>query len=90
VEYDGTRYAALVIYSGLKIEPGPPLFLPGQSRQSTPFDIADEKSIISNYLEQGRDLVFAINAGNGSYPIVAAGSNDVIMCIKDDMSVEKC
>jgi len=64
--------------------------LPGQSRQSTPFDIIDEKSFIDNYLEQGREAVFPVSTGNSTYPVVAAGSNDFVVCIKDDMSVALC
>jgi len=82
VEYGGTEYAALIIFSGLKQV--------GQSRYAPPFE-ADEKSDINNYLEEGRQGVFFTdNDGNGVYPVVTTASNDIVFCIAIDMSVVAC
>ncbi len=82
VNYNSTEYAALVIYSGLKQV--------GQSRYALPLEAVNEKANISNYLEEGREGVFTDNTGNGVYPVVTAGSNDIVFCIAVDMSVVAC
>lgn len=81
VSAGGIGYAGIVFFSGLKTG--------SQKRYSPPFD-ADDKSNISNYLEEGRDTQFPDNAGAGIYPSVTAASNDIMFCIKTDMSVVPC
>ena len=82
VFYNGTNYAALVIFSGLKQGT--------QSRYAPPFEAIDEKLNVNNYLEEGRAGVFPDNAGNKVYPVVTAASNDVVFCIATNMSVVAC
>ena len=82
VDYNATKYAALIIFSGLKQA--------GQSRYAPPLEAVDEKSNINHYLEDGREGVFPDNNGNGVYPVVTAGSNDIVFCIATDMSVVAC
>lgn len=81
VSVGGVDYAAIVFFSGLKTG--------SQQRYSRPFDV-DDKANISNYLEEGRDTQFPDNAGAGAYPSVTAASNDIMFCIKTDMSVVPC
>ena len=79
--YDGVEYAGLIIFSGLKQAI--------QSRYALPFE-SDEKLNISNYLEEGRAAIFPDDSGDGIYPVVTPTSNDVIFCIKTDMSIAEC
>ncbi len=82
VTYNGTDYAALVIFSGLKQGI--------QSRYAPPLEAIDEKLNTNNYLEEGRAGVFPDNAGNDTYPVVTAASNDVVFCIETNMDVVAC
>jgi hypothetical protein len=77
VSAGGVDYAGIVFFSGLKMG--------AQKRYSPPFD-ADDKANISNYLEEGRDTQFPDNAGAGVYPSVTSASNDIMFCLKTDMS----
>ncbi|MBT8118728.1 MAG: hypothetical protein KJN89_03330 [Gammaproteobacteria bacterium] len=81
VDVSGTKYAAIIFFSGLKQV--------GQSRYAPPFE-ADEKNVISNYLENGNPADFPDNSGTGDYDIVGGASNDVMFCIREDMSVVEC
>jgi hypothetical protein len=81
VDVGGTEYAAIIFFSGLKQA--------GQVRYAPPFE-ADDKEDINNYLEDGNPGNFPDNTGNASYDAVAGTSNDVMFCIKEDMSVVEC
>jgi len=78
------NYAAIVFYSG------PKQALAGQRRYPASYDGTDDKADISNYLENGRDANFPDNDGDKLYSPVTGSSNDIMFCIKTDMSVENC
>jgi len=88
VEVNSTEYAAIVFFSGHKQA--------GQTRYAPPFDAAfaidgvNDKDDVINYLENNNDADFPDNAGNAVYEKVGGLSNDVIFCIKQDMSVVAC
>lgn len=81
-------YAGIVFFAGLKLN--------SQQRYTSIFDSAlaadldDDKDDIENYLEDNRASIFPDNLGNGVYDTVGAGSNDIMFCIKTDMSVVAC
>ena len=81
VDVNGAKYAGIIFFSGLKQGV--------QSRYAPPFE-ADEKDDINNYLENGNAADFPDNSGNGSYDIVGGISNDIMFCIREDMSVVEC
>ena len=81
VDVNGTKYAGIIFFSGLKQGV--------QSRYAPPFE-ADEIDDINNYLENGNEADFPDNSGNGSYDIVGGISNDIMFCIREDMSVVEC
>jgi hypothetical protein len=89
VEVAADDYAAIVFYAGFKQG--------AQQRYAPPFDGAlaldgvDDKDDVSNYLENGNDSNFPDNNGDKVYSVVdTANSNDVMFCIKEDMSVVEC
>lgn len=83
------KYSAIVIFSGAKF--GPDVredFLNGDN---------DDKSDISNYLENGNDIVFNSADGKDDYDEadVPANSNDIMFCVTDedvgdDLHVDPC
>ena len=83
----GVEYAGVVMFAGLKN---------GQTRYAPPFDAAlagdgvDDKDDVINYLEELRNIGFPNDAGNEAYAISGAGSNDILYCIRTDMSVVEC
>ncbi|MFV2005056.1 MAG: hypothetical protein ACC650_07595, partial [Gammaproteobacteria bacterium] len=82
-------------YAGIIFFSGPKQVLLVQRRYSPPLDEVggvpvDDKADVSNYLEEGRDANFPDNSGNNLYSPVGATSNDIMFCIKPDMSVENC
>ncbi len=77
------EYAAIVFFSGHKRS------VPTQRRYSPPFDV-DDKALVVNYLEEGRDANFTDDDGNKLYAPVTGASNDIMFCINTDMSVENC
>jgi len=82
-------------YAGIIFFSGPKQVLLAQRRYSPPLDEVggvpvDDKADVSNYLEEGRDANFPDNSGNNLYSPVGATSNDIMFCIKPDMSVENC
>jgi hypothetical protein len=79
---NATKYAAIVFFSG---------HIQGtQTRYAPPFD-ADNKGDVINYLENNNAADFPDNAGNAVYePVDGLTSNDVMFCIKQDMSVVEC
>ncbi len=81
IEVDGSTYAAVVFFSGLKRG--------GQQRYAPPFE-ADDKSDVANYLENNNAADFPDNGGDAHYDIVGAGSNDIMFCIRSNMSVVQC
>jgi len=81
IEVDGTMYAGVVFFSGLKRA--------GQLRYAPPFE-ADDKSDVANYLENNNAADFPDNGGDAHYDIVGGGSNDIMFCIRPDMSVVQC
>jgi hypothetical protein len=79
-----TSYSGIVFYSDSR--------LAGQSRDAPPpAGDNDDKAAISNYLENGNNLIFTVATGtqtdtyhtNGSNPATA---NDIMFCIKSDLS----
>jgi hypothetical protein len=94
VMVNGTKYAAIVFFSGLKRV--------GQQRYTRPFDAVlanktvdplnvDDKDDIANYLEGNNVVDFPDNTGNAVYdPVNGGASNDVMFCIQQDMSVVEC
>jgi len=81
VKVNGNNYAAIVFFSGLKRA--------GQLRYAPPFE-ADKKSDIVNYLENDNAPKFPDNTGDANYNNVGLNSNDIMFCIKPDMSVIQC
>lgn len=81
IEVGGSTYAGVVFFSGLKQA--------GQSRYAPPFE-ADDKDDVANYLENNNAADFPDNGGDAHYDIVGGGSNDIMFCIKSDMSVAEC
>ncbi len=81
IKVGGSTYAGVVFFSGLKQV--------GQSRYAPPFE-ADDKKDVANYLENNNAADFPDNGGDADYDIVSGGSNDVMFCIKSDMSVVEC
>ena len=89
VKVNGTEYAAIVFFSGLEQA--------GQHRYAPPFDAAfandgvNDKDDVDFYLENNNDADFPDNTGDAVYePVNGATSNDVMFCIKQDMSVVEC
>lgn len=86
VQVNTVNYAGIVFYSGLKQG--------GQQRYTRPFDSAlavdgvDDKDDVGNYLENGNDLLFPDNSGDGNYS--PSSTNDIMFCINTDMSVVQC
>lgn len=82
IQVAGKEYAGIIFFSGLKQD--------AQKRYAPPFE-ADTKSDVFNYLE-GNAAFFPDNDGDHEYISASPpGSNDVMFCIKDDMSgVVKC
>lgn len=81
IEVNGMKYAGAVIFSGKRLD--------GVVR--------DDKSVISDYLEDGKAEVFnteAINkTGSESYDYTSPQTdviNDIMYCIETDMSVIEC
>jgi hypothetical protein len=81
--------AGIVFYSGPKQGV--------QQRYAPPLDGAlaidneDDKDDIANYIENSNDAVFPDANGDKSYsPVDASTSNDIMFCIKTDMSVVEC
>jgi len=85
VDVGGTEYAAIVFFSGLKQEPP----APAQVRYAPPFE-PDDKDDVINYLENGNPGKFPDNTGSASFNVVGGTSNDIMFCIKEDMSVVEC
>jgi len=81
IKVNGMNYAAIVFFSGLKRS--------GQLRYAPPFE-ADDKSDIANYLENNNAPKFPDNSGHANYNAVGGASNDIMFCIKPDMSVSQC
>ena len=77
VSVSGTRYAGIVFFAGLKQA--------GQTRYAPPFE-ADTKSEPANYLENDNADFFPDNTGKQVFQPVGATSNDIMFCIKSDMS----
>ncbi len=82
-------YAAIVFFAGTKQA--------GQQRYSPPHDDAlaldgvDDKDEVLNYLENNNAANFPDDNGNKRYnPVDTATSNDIMFCIKEDMSVVEC
>ena len=93
VKVSGTEYAGIIFFSGLKQA----VAGVDQTRYAPPFDGAlaldgvDDKDDISNYLEDNNVADFPDNTGNADYdPVNAVSSNDVMFCIRQDMSVIEC
>lgn len=76
-------YAAIVMFSGSR--------LASQSRNSPPTD-PDEKTTIGNYLEGRNASNYPNTAGDGNYQKSAASAvfNDLLYCIRTDLSVVPC
>jgi len=81
VRVKGIEYAAIVFFSGSK--------LAGQPRYAPPFE-ADNKANVANYLENNNAAKFPDNGGDANYNGVTGSSNDIMFCIKPDMSVVPC
>ena len=75
VSVSGTEYAAIIFYSASPYQGLPQLR-----------DVVD-KNVITNYLENGNDVLFPDIGGNGAYattdpdPLV---SNDIMFCLTDN------
>ena len=92
VSVNGTDYAGIVFFSGLKQV--------GQQRYAPPFDSAlaadftDDKDDVINYLENGNAVLFPDDVGNQVYfPVAVAPpppSNDIMFCITPAMTVNRC
>lgn len=78
----GIEYAAVVIFSRERQ-------LAGQSRNAPPFG-ADEKALIGNYLEGNNVTSITPPAGTVFDNASVAGVNDVLYCIREDMTVTDC
>jgi hypothetical protein len=80
ITVNGTPYAAVVYFAGSR--------LVGQDRSAPPpVGDPDEKSDISNYLENGNDAVFLVSDGTqaDAYNTVdPASSNDIMWCITSE------
>jgi hypothetical protein len=81
VRVNGMDYAAIVFFSGLKRA--------GQLRYAPPFE-ADDKSDVANYLENNNAAKFPDDGGDANFNDVGGASNDIMFCIKPDMSVVPC
>jgi len=81
INVGASQYAGAVFFSGIK--------LAGQTRYSPPFDPYN-KQAVANYLENNNAIKFPDNMGNANYNTVGGGSNDVMFCIKTNMSVNEC
>lgn len=88
VQVNGNEYAGIIFFSGL--------IQNAQKRYTSLFDSAftqdgdDDKDDAVNYLEENRPGLFPDPMGNGIYESAGAGSNDIMFCIKTDMSVVEC
>jgi len=72
-----TSYAGVVIFSGSR--------LAGQGRSAPPLGgDPDEKSVVSNYLEENRDTMFPDATGSGVINDVEPISNDLMYCITQE------
>lgn len=81
VSVKGTEFAAIVFFSGLKRS--------GEVRYAPPFEV-DTKLNVANYLQNNNATKFPDDGGNASYNSVGGSSNDIMFCIKPDMSVVLC
>ncbi len=83
------KYSAIVIFSGTKFGP--------DVREDALSGDDDDKSNVSNYLENGNDIVFNSADGKDDYDEadVPANSNDIMFCVTDedvgdDLHVDPC
>lgn len=89
---NGVDYAGIVFFSGLKMTDAGY----DQQRFSSPFDGAfandadDDKDEVINYLENNNGGKFPDSDGDADYNVVAGASNDIMFCIKQDMTVVSC
>jgi len=89
VRVNGVDYAAVIFFSGLKRTTSSGLV---QQRYGPPFDVDDKKNVV-NYLESDNSSKFPDNSGKANYKtfeIINGNSNDIMYCIKQDMSVIPC
>jgi len=84
-----TKYSAIVIFSGTRFGP--------DQRADVFSGDNDDKADISNYIENGNDVIFNAADGQDDYNRVGvpAVSNDIMFCVTDRdvsqvLSVERC
>lgn len=78
-----TKYSAIVIFGGTRF---------GLDLRADVFSgDNDDKANISNYLENGNDIVFIAADGKNNYSEVGppANSNDIMFCVTDEDTSEK-
>lgn len=77
-------YAAVVIFSGKKLS--------GRNRNTNPDYTSTDKANLANYLE-GNNLTAMAAPGNGNFTqgsFTSSSNNDILMCIKQDLTVTPC